>query len=267
MAQMPDDPEAAEHLQRQIATICQFADLKSRYRIPSDPESELAKLSAALPDAPVSIEESLVVGAECAYGALAHLANLLDQERGFPPIVLSSLLRTALLGAGRVVYAIGPDDPDARIHNSLVVLRQESHSLMQGIESFSGFTQLGALVPPEGMTSAWIQLDREINRIGPPMGERRTLKVMAKVIAQEMITNNYSMGPNTQELFAEEVEWVWHAYSGVANAFAWPHRLPTDAGSSTTPMPGNFYSEFGVVVSITHLALSKLVERSCAAGT
>lgn len=261
MVQLPDDPEATAHLQRQLATISEFADLKSRSRIPPDSGSELANLSAALPEAPVSIEESLAVGLECAYGAVDHLAHLLDKEASFPPIVLSSLLRTALLGAGRTVYAIGPDDPDARVSNCLVVLRQESNSLLQGIESFSAFTQLGALVPPGDVSSAWTRLNREINSIGRPMGERRTLTAMATVIAQELTLNGY-MDSNAQELVAELVEWVWHAYSGVAHGFAWPGRLPSYAGPSVTPMPGDFYAEFGFVVSITHLALRKMAERS-----
>jgi hypothetical protein len=261
MVRLPDDPEATAHLRRQLATISEFADLKARCRIPPDPGSELANLSAALPDAPVSIEESLAVGVECAYGAVGHLAHLLDKEASFAPIVLSSLLRTALLGAGRTVYAIGPDDPDARFSNSLVVLRQESNSLLQGIESFSAFIQLGALVPPQYVSSAWTQLNQEVNSIGRPMGERRTLTAMATVIAQELTLNGY-IGPNAQELLAEEVEWVWHAYSGVAHAFAWPRRLPSYSGPSVTPMPGDFYAEFGFVVSITHLALKKTAERS-----
>lgn len=261
MVQLPDDPEATVHLRRQLAIISEFVDLKSRCRIPPDPGSELANLSAALPDAPVSIEESLAVGVECAYGAVDHLAHLLDKEASFPPIVLSSLLRTALLGAGRTVYAIGPDDPDVRVSNSLVVLRQESNSLLQGIESFSAFTQLGALVPPRDVSLVWTQLNREINSTGRPMGERKTLTAMATVIAQQLTLNGYT-GPNTQELVAEEVEWVWHAYSGTAHAFAWPRRLPSYAGPSTTPLPGDFYAEFGFVVAITHLALKKMAERS-----
>lgn len=261
MVELPDDPEATAHLWRQFATISEFADLKSRCRIPPDPGSDLANLSAALPDAPVSIEESVAVGVECAYGAVDHIAHLLDGDANFAPIVLSSLLRTALLGAGRTVYAIGPDDSDARIRNSLVVLRQESNSLLQGIESFSGFTELAALIPPEDLSSLWIQRNREINSTGRPMGERRTLTAMATVIAQELILNGYT-DANAQELLAEEVEWVWHAYSGAAHAFAWPHRLPTYSGPSITPMPGDFYAEFGFVVSITHLALKKLAERS-----
>lgn len=261
MAQLPNDPEATAHLRRQLATISEFADLKSQCRIPPDLGSELASLSAALPDAPISIEESLAVGVECAYGAVHHLAHLLDKEAGFPPIVLSSLLRTALLGAGRTVYAIGPDDPNARVSNSLVVLRQESNSLLQGIESFSAFTQLGVLVPPVDVSSAWTQLNRKINSTGRPAGERRTLTAMATVIAQELTLNGY-MGPEAQELLAEEVEWVWHAYSGAAHAFAWPGRLPSYAGPSMTPMPGDFLAEFGFVVSITHLALRKMAERS-----
>jgi hypothetical protein len=121
MVQLPDDAAAVAHLQRQLATISEFADLKAQCRLPSEAGSELADLSAALPDAPVAIEESLAVGIESAYGAVHHIAHLLGEETSFPPIVLSSLLRTALLGAGRAVYAIGPDDPDVRISNSLVV--------------------------------------------------------------------------------------------------------------------------------------------------
>jgi hypothetical protein len=265
MVRLPDSPEAAAHLRQQLATISEFAALKARCRIPSDPGSELANLSAALPDAPVSIEESVVVGVECAYSAVAHLAYLFNSETSFPPIVLSSLLRTALLGAGRTVYAIGPDDPDARFSNSLVVLRQESNSLLQGIDSFSAFTQLGALVPPPDVSTAMTQLNQAINSVGRPMGERRTLAAMATVIAQELILNGYT-GPDAQEFLTEEVEWVWHAYSGVAHAFAWPHRLPSYSGPSVTPMPGDFHAEFGFVVSVTHLALRKMAERSRTTG-
>ena len=50
-----------------------------------------------------------------------------------------------------------------------------------------------------------------------------------------------------------------------SHAFAWPGRLPSYAGRSTTPMPGDFYAEFSFVVTITHLALQKMVERSRAA--
>lgn len=264
MVQLPNDPEAIAHLQQQLATISQFAELKSQCRIPPDADSDLANLSATLPDAPVSIEESLVVAIECAYGAVHHIAYLLDKNADFPPIVLSSLLRTALLGAGRALYAIGPDDPGVRFSNSLVVLRQESSSFLQGVESFSAFTQLGALVPPPDVSTALRQQNQDINVAGRPTGERKTLTAMATVIAQQLTLNGYT-DPNIQELLAEEVEWVWHAYSGVAHAFAWPGRLPSYAGRSTTPMPGDFYAEFSFVVTITHLALQKMVERSRAA--
>jgi hypothetical protein len=93
------------------------------------------------------------------------------------------------------------------------------------------------------------------------MGEGKILSEMALVIAQEMIRGGYGQ-PNGQELLAEEVEWVWHSYSGVAHGFAWPRRLPTFSGPSVTPMPGDFFAELGFVVSVTHLALKKLAERS-----
>jgi len=236
MAQLPDDPEATAHLRRQLAIVSEFADLKSRCRIPPDPGSELANLSATLPDAPVSIEESLVVGVECAYGAAHYLAHLLDKGGSFPPIVLSSSHRTALPGAGRTVYPIGPDDPDVRVSNSLVVLRQESNSLLQGIESFSAFTQLGALVPPRDVSLAWTKLNREINSTGRPIGERRTLTAMATVIAQQLILDGYTV-PNAQELLADEVEWVWHAHSGTAHAFAWPPACPPILVPRRLPCP------------------------------
>jgi len=124
-----DADGAIEHLRRQLAIVEIIDKLDGRSRPihtgRAEPGSELAALAEAAPDAPVNLLLSVRAGLTAARGALDQIASLLGHNLPTASIVLQALLRTALLGAGRVVFALAPAEPGQRQRNVRVVLRQE----------------------------------------------------------------------------------------------------------------------------------------------
>jgi len=128
---------AIEHLRRQLAIVETINKLDGQlspdpYRL-AEPGSELAALAETALDAPVNLLLSIRAGLTAARGALDQIASLLGHNLPIDAIVLQALLRTALLGAGRVVLALAPADPEQRQRNVRVVLRQESRSLIEPV--------------------------------------------------------------------------------------------------------------------------------------
>ena len=94
--------------------------------------SDIAALLANLPDPPVDPRLSLQAGLNSAAGCFLQIVRFITDDIPTEPAVLATLARTALLGASRIVFVLGPDDAADRCANAAVMMRQESESLMRG---------------------------------------------------------------------------------------------------------------------------------------
>jgi len=160
------------------------------------------------------------------------------------PQVLQSLLRSALLGAGRVVFILGPADAETREANARVVLSQEAKSLMRAYEAFEKFKHSGALIPPDHVLRAQRERSREIESWGSPIGEEKTLLRMTDAVIKTLASRGYP--PETLPIMAEQITWIFHVYSGVSHGFAWPRLVP---GSQSMPGALPLRTVFGSVGS------------------
>jgi len=152
----------------------------------AEPGSELAALAEIARDAPVNLLLSVRAGLTAARGALDQIASIVAQNLPTNAIVLQSLLRAALLGAGRVVFALAPADLEQRQRNVRTVLRQEGRSLMQGLESFAKFEHLMTLKPPDGYLEEQRSRNTTLSDAPRPAGEAKTLEEVARVIGEEV---------------------------------------------------------------------------------
>ena len=231
-----------------------------RDALPSDvgsfgaPGSQILDLVEHLPDPPVDIKLSIVGSLDSARGCLAQIAVLVSDGIPTMPQVLQSLLRSALLGAGRVVFILGPADAETREANARVVLSQEAKSLMRAYEAFEKFKHSGALIPPDHVLRAQRERSREIESWGSPIGEEKTLLRMTDVVIKTLASRGYP--PETLPIMAEQINWIFHVYSGVSHGFGWPRLVP---GSQS--MPGHFLSELFLVASVAHIAVEVVSDR------
>jgi hypothetical protein len=161
-----DAPEDFEELRRCLEVI---NDVEHRHeamdRTPEPlwtEDSAIARLVSELPDPPVDIRISIQAGLSAASGCLQQIAAFITDEIPTTPIVLGTLARTALLGAARIVFMLGPEDHAERLLNSGTVLRQETDSLMRLYKDAEHFTSLHAFVPPPDVLSA--QREREVGQ-------------------------------------------------------------------------------------------------------
>lgn len=255
-----DADGAIEHLRRQLAIVEIIDKLDGQlspdpYRL-AEAGSELAALAETAPDAPINLLLSVRAGLTAARGALDQIASLLGHDLPTDAIVLQTLLRTALLGAGRVVFALAPADLGQRQRNVRVVLRQEGHSLMRGLNSFAEFEHLASLKPQGAYLEEQRRLNKALQGGAQPAGEATTLKEVARVIGEQLATSGFDESA-APDVLAEHIMWIWHAYSGAAHGLAWPWLLP-----GTDSMAGDFVADLGVVVPVTHLAFD-VTQRRC----
>lgn len=250
-----DGPEDEVALARALETI----DLVGRLDddLPHDPAllgqrgSEIEQLMQRLPDPLVDIRISLRVGLEVARGSLAQVSSIITRSVPTTGSVLQSLVRSALLGAGRVVYVLGPEDASLTEANARMVLRQEARILMKAYDAFEKFEKFQALVPPPSVLAAQRARNESVQAGAPTLGEEKMLLVMAKVIVEALAAEGH------EQVLTEHVTWLFNVYSGVAHGFGWPRLIP---GSES--MPGHFIADLTQVVSIAHFAFDMTARRT-----
>lgn len=255
-----DSDSAHEYLQRQMDIIKVIDDLDEQLssdpRTLAEPGSELAALAEDTRNTPVDLLFSVRAGLTAARDSLDQIAYIFSHNLPTSPIVLQALTRSALMGAGRVVFALSPTDPVQRRQNARLVLRQEGQSLLRGLNAFSHFTHLSSLKPDDGYLAVQRERNAMIQEGQRPSGEARILEEMASVIGAQLVASTLSP-PDGGEPVAEHITWLWHTFSGAAHGFGWPKLLP-----GTPSMPGNYVADLGLVVSISHLAFDTTVQRT-----
>jgi len=261
-----DTQEDMDQLVQILTAIGSMADLCDK--LPDDPAlldqptSDLKRLIDALPEPQVDPRLTIIQGLGLARGTLGLVRDIcLNSSPAIAPSVLPVLLRSALLGAGRVLYMLGPEDETERIANTMVVLQQEAESYHRAYTQFAEFEQFQALVPPPETVAVYERRRADLMRGGRPPGEARTLDSMAEVIGA-MLAGTDSAVPQ-QELddlatvAREHVRWMFNIYSGVAHGFAWPLLVP-----HTESLPGHFIAEFTTAANVAHLAADITLRRA-----
>jgi hypothetical protein len=253
-----DGPEDEQQLHHCIAVIDEVARIQDA--LPADPVQlgggQIYLLLAELPEPLVDLRLSLKAGVEAAHGALSQISLLINGSIPTTPVVVESLLRLALLGAGRVVYILGPETAEHRLANATVVLRQEARSLSKAYDAYEKFTQFRSLVPPQSVLTSQRLRNASLQGMGPLIGEEKTLAAMAVVIAQSLTRDGYA-GLDTEAYLTEHCAWMFHMTSGCAHGFGWPRLLP-----STGSFPGRFVSDLTLVANVSLLAVSLLRDSS-----
>jgi hypothetical protein len=252
-----DGPEDHAMLEKTLSMIHLIGQMHDS--LPADaahlgqPGSDLADLIVALPEPPVDLRMSIVAGLESARGALSQISSFIQD--GIPTTlpVLQTLVRSALLGAGRVVYVLGPSSPQAREDNARMVLRQEAKSLMRAYSSFEQFKQLLLVVPPADVVAAQRERNDVLQRGAAVIGEEKTLMAMASVVAETLTANGFD---SPEGVPLEIMSWIFNVYSGVAHGFGWPRLVPDAV----------FVADLHMVTCVAHLAFDLTSQRSTAAG-
>lgn len=180
-------------------------------------------------------------------GSLEQITRFMREGIPTTPVVLSSLLRAALLGAARVVYVLDAEDEEQRRTNLNAVMRQENRSLKLLYDQVENFKQLQGLVPPSDI------LEKQRARFAAaggdrPPGEATMLRRMAAVVAAKLASLGYG---ETQAQLAEHVSWIFNVHSGVAHGFGWPRLVP-----GTDALPGHFLADLTLVTSMGQLAFN-----------
>lgn len=242
-----DSDAARTHLRRQLDVIDVIETLNAHLVEPPREGSEMYALDKnVLPDAPVSLINSMRRGLTASLDSLRPIAAHFKGEGAATLISLQSGIRTALMGGSRVVFVLSPDDPATREANARIVLAQEWNSLNRALGAFEKFEVLKAMVPPPEFV-ADIRERAEPLRGTAKQSETATLTLVAEEIGRQLARSH----PDIDERTAKEaVLWIWHSASGSAHGFGWP----TLAG-------GDFVTDFGTVVPVSHLAFDAAVQR------
>ncbi|WP_299039675.1 hypothetical protein [uncultured Pseudokineococcus sp.] len=218
--------------------------------------SDLRRLLEALPDPPVDLRVTILAGLRTAHDSLVHVAELAQDRRTVSISILQSQLRAALLGAGRIVFMLHPDDHAQQLTNARIVLQQESKSLMQLYDTTRQFQRLTGLVPSADIITAQKARHAGVTAGASSMGDGKTLKAMADTIAQALVTQDRASA-ETVKTIAELVGWMFNVSSGRAHGFGWPDLVPGVDVSA----------DFSMVASITHLAFDTTLRRSAGPST
>lgn len=242
-----DDDNAQIHLRRQLAVIDVIEDLNKHLAEPPCPDSEMYELDRkVLPDAPVSLINSMRRGLTASLDSLRPIAAHFKGEGPATLISLQSGIRTALMGASRVLFVLGPDEAAVREGNARIVLAQEWTSLNRALRAFARFEVLKAMAPPPELLSDMQECAAPL-RGTAKQSETETLTLVAEEIGRQLARRHANIDERTAK---EAVQWIWHSASGSAHGFGWP----TLAG-------GDFVTDFGTVVPVSHLAFDAAVRR------
>lgn len=238
-----------------------------------EPGSDIDRLGLAMPPHPVPLDRTLPAAWSATRVSLEHLqrelrASLpprrsflpaaLRRQHSIFPTVLQSVARRALLGSARCCYILAPDSEEERIENALDMLDQDARSQRRHYEAMKEFETLDQLRPPPALLERQevmrqSLLDRKKRRVG----DEAMLSESARLIEELLRKSGYA-DLHSKEI-AEHFAWLFHVYSGVAHAWGWPWMAPR-----TDSAPGHFIADLSTTVSVGHLALELVNQRSLA---
>lgn len=169
--------------------------------------------------------------------------------------VAVTLSRAALLCSTRVIYILGPADPDERVRNAERVIRTQATSQLRAIRRFSKFGVLkGIQAHSELVHSLRLVLDEL------PQGHVTDTEMIASaalIIGSWLMSHGAEESPEALE---DHLAWVWNNWSGIAHGWAWPKYVPGREDPNVDTAPGNWILDFHTVAMILHLALNMFAQ-------
>lgn len=233
-----DTPDSHQYLQRTLAVIEHLESSATYEWITAAPasSSEIARLESTLPCGPVSLVSSLRSGAMSALESAAHVRFSL-QSRHYTLTSLRAMMRTVLMGAGRLGSVALPDTASAREKNAAALVGQEARSLKHALNDIKEITNLPGLQwTPDDVREYERQIS-EVKTVGLP-GDRAMIREAARLMGARATEADPRIGPAAP---SDHLTWVWHTSSGSAHVFDWQTRAS-----------GDFVTDIGAVVSAFH---------------
>lgn len=255
-----DDPDSMGMLTWAISVIDESVD-RLRDEIgtnaPSD-GSEVYRLARALPPGQVSFDRTVFAAADAARGALDQIRDILRNNIPTSMIVLHALLRSALVGSGRIAFALLPADPSARLRNAKILVAQESNSFMRALDEYAKFEKLLLMRPDDQYLATAREQNDALRDGGRLRGDGAVMTGAADVIGAALAAAPECPDGHRQ-LQREHVIWLWNTYSGAAHTYAWPQLTPSTGDDRR--VPGDFPGDFFMVASTAHIAMLSLQSR------
>ena len=224
------------------------------------PGSELNRLVRDLPDGPVDLRQTVWEGLWTAWTCLDQVAEFARSERSSSPQVTMILLRSALMAAARVVYAVAPHARPDRRDRALTVMQQEAKSLLRLYKDADAFGTPIANLPPQDERDAQRYAGEALLASSRQIGEAELLREMARVSVELLNAerdDNDTRDPMDEVGERDELLWVFNLYSGIAHGYAWPTLMWT-IGS----YPTNFVRDLWLVAMIADRAHQLVMEAS-----
>lgn len=261
------DPEVAAHFDRALAIIeGPVSDLAQQVfggsALPMD--SEIARLTSEAVPGPLDPTTSIMVAASAATGSLQQISTIFRDSVPSSPIVFQSLLRSALVGAARVIYVLFPLDPAERSSRVAAVLAQDASS---GVKAYKEFTQLRGIealrAPAQCLEDFKNQYDR-LRESQPASRDGEIVDGMTAAIADALQADDSSNDALNRAILEDHAKLLWNTYSGLAHGYSWPRTLW--GLSPDRRIPGDFTMDLYHVATCTQVALLAILNRSSTAS-
>lgn len=255
-----DDPDSMRMLLWAIRIVDESVD-RIRAEIGENPpsdDSEVSRLTRALPAVPISFDHAVYAAAAATQGALDQISYTLRNDTPTNVIVLQALLRSALVGSCRTAFALVPADPSARLHNARVLVAQESTSFLRALDAYADFESLLLMRPDEQDRARAREQNEALRDRGRLPGDGAVMTGAADVIGAALAAAPDYPDRNRQ-LQREHVIWLWNTYSGLAHTYSWPRWMPSTGHDAR--VPGDFPGDFFRVANTAHIAMLSLQSR------
>ncbi|GAA1490962.1 hypothetical protein [Brachybacterium sacelli] len=236
-----DTPASHRHLHRSLRQIDHLERPGTHGWIAAPPgaSSEIARLETSFVDAPVSLEQSLRAATMSALESAAHVRHSI-QSNVFTLTSLRGMLRTLLMGAGRLGHVALPTTPQERETHAANVVGMEARSLERAITDIGKVTNLPGLKWDPDDVAEFRRKIATVNTARPP-GDHSLIRTVADLIGTEAAAADDSVDPGA---LRDHLTWVWHTSSGTAHGFGWQ----SGAG-------GDFVTDLGAALSAFHFCL------------
>jgi len=256
------DPQVSEHFVRALTIIdgpvTQLAaQLGETSRI--DHSSEIARISAEMPEGPLNIITSMFDALFAAAGTLQQISTLVDLRVSSSPVVYQSLLRTALVGTARAVYVLLPSQAELRTRRAAAVLAQDAFSGLKGLKHYAEFTGLAGVRAPRELVEAFTAQHAALLDLGPASTDTKVVDEMTQAIISALQLASPDDEKGTA-ILADHARWLWNTYSGLAHGYSWPRTLCGLSGDRR--VPGDYPMDLYHVATCTHIALRALLKRA-----
>lgn len=206
--------------------------------------TELGRLCDALTVGPINLAKCLPNTATITRFSLEIVRDWLFSS-GVKAVPLAIQARTILMGAGRILYCLGPSSFEERLEHAQRVVLQEASSCLRALKAARHFQALSAQAPSEDAVEAVSAQVKALTAATgeQAMGEASMLQGMADVIAALLPDED-----SAAQAHHERVSWMFQRYSGYAHGYGWPIMLP----------PAELWADLGLITGAASLAMMYL---------